>query len=337
LLIALFALVAPGPAPAENPSELVPPPTNQPISFRTFGRPIGIKFTATMQAEPRKLRLDSSLTLTIRVDYQGPAGEAPQHAPKAPVLGDEFTSVFRVEDMHTESDRGLWKFTCQVTPLSDKIDRIPALLFTYYSPLGYRTLELPALEITVMPREKIKAEQADKVGDLPAARTPAYRLASGEHLLAREDRWALPSVPAIIALLVLPPLVCLGWYRLWRQLYPDDALRLRRRRSRAATSALRGLDLARVARPDIRATLAASIVSNYLKERLDLAIQEPTPRETAEHLERVGCSKDSVQRATEFFDVCDSVRFAADAGTGPEHIVGLAENLIQTLERGSIA
>jgi hypothetical protein len=337
ILILVFAWIAPSAAPAQNPSKLVPPAANQPISFRNFGRPVGTKFKATMQADTHELRLDSSLTLTIHVDYEGPDGETPQDPPKEPILGDGFTSAFRIEDMHTESEHGSWTFACRLTPLSDKVDRIPTLLFTYFSPLGYQTLALPAIDIKVRPREKVKAEQVDKAGDLPLAGTPVSRLASGEQLLARKDRWVLPSLPAIIALLVLPPLVCLVWYRLWRQLFPDDALRLRRRRSRAARSALRGLDLARVARPDIRATLAASIVANYLKERLDLSIQEPTPRETAHHLERVGCSKDSVQRATEFFDVCDSARFAADASTGREHIVGLAEDLIQTLERGSIA
>lgn len=338
-LVLLIAWIVPPSALAQNSSELTPPPANQPVSFRTFGRPIGTKFKATMEADTHKLRLDSSLTLAIHVDYEGPDGDKPQNSPKAPILGDEFTSAFRIEDMQTESAHGSWTFTCRLTPLSDKVDRIPTLLFTYFSPrgLGYQTLALPAIDISVLPREKVKAEQVDKAGDLPLAGTPVSRLASGERLLAREDRWALPSLPAIIALLVLPPLTCLVWYRLWRQLFPDDALRLRRRRSRAARSALRGLDLARVARPDIRATLAASIVANYLKERLDLAIQEPTPRETAEHLEKVGCSRDSVQRATEFFDVCDSARFAADAGTRREHIVGLAEDLIQTLERGSIA
>jgi len=322
---------------ADGPGELVPPPINQPASFRTFGRPIGMKFDASWEAQPTTLRLDSSLTLTIRVEYQSVRGELPQRAPKAPILGDEFTSLFRAGEMTTEGTGRSWKFTCQLTPLSDKVSRLPALLFTYYSPLQYQTVALPSIDITVLPRETVATEEGNKPGTSAVGTTPVSRFANGVRLLARDDRWALPPTAVTVLLLLGPPAACLMAYRLWRQLYPDEVLRLRRRRSRAARAALRGLDLARAARSDIRANLAASIIANYLKERLDLSITEPTPRETADHLEKMGCTKECVQQATEFFDVCDSARFAADAGIGREHLIGLAEDLVLSLEKGAMA
>ena len=224
-----------------------------------------------------------------------------------------------------------------MTPLSDKVDRIPAILFTYYSPLGYRTLELAGIDIKVIPRDNVRATELDNRAELPPAQAPVYRFAVDSDVSRRDDPWQLPALPVLALVFFAPPLACLAWYRLWQYLYPDEIRRLRRRRSRAAKTALRGLDLARAARPDVRPTLAASIVATYLKERLDLSALEPTPRETAEHLEQVGCSTIGVRRATEFFELCDSTRFGADQNLGREHVIGLGVDLIQTLEKETAA
>src|SRR5207244_3432860 len=115
--------------------DLVPPAINQPESFKTFGRPIGTRFQACMNVKPSELRLDSSLTLTILITYKGDAGEAPQQPPRPPILDEAFASAFAIGSMTEDSDRFSWRFSIQLTPLSEKVDHIPALLFTYYSPL----------------------------------------------------------------------------------------------------------------------------------------------------------------------------------------------------------
>src|SRR5262249_54023017 len=143
--------------------ELTPPPINQPQSFKTFGRPIGIQFEGKLEVEPKPptVRLDSSLTLTIRITYKGPRGEAPQQPPRAPILGEDFTSAFTVGDVVEEHTRLSWHYTYSLTPLSEKVERIPSVLFTYYSPLGYRTLELTGIDMKVLPRENMHATDVD--------------------------------------------------------------------------------------------------------------------------------------------------------------------------------
>jgi hypothetical protein len=336
LSVAVLVLLLAAPVRATGPDKLVAPVANRPPSFRIFGGPIGTSFEARMTTdlrEPRELRLDSSFKVTITIRYTDPSGELPQVAPRPPMLGERLGSDFTIGPVVEKAERLTWRYTIELTPLSEKVDRIPALLFAYYSPQGYRVLELPGINIKVLPREDVRAAELDNRAELPAAASPAYHFALGQNLLRHEDRWDLPSLPTLALIFVVPPLACLAWYRLWRQLYPDEALRLRRKRSRAAKAALRGLDLARVARADVRPTLAASIVTTYLKERLDLPVHEPTPRETAEHLEQVGCSKTGVRRAAEFFELCDSTRFGADPISGREHLIGLGVDLIQTLEK----
>jgi hypothetical protein len=287
-----------------------------------------------MDAEPRELRLDSALVLTIQITYKGEPGEAPIRAPRAPRLPQAFNDAFAVSAFTEESAGNTWRYTCKLFPKSSRVDHIPALLFTYHSPqLGYRTLEIPAIDIKVLPRDEVGQDELDNVQELPAATGPVYRFATGPELLEKRDGWDLPG-PGLIALVfLLPPLLCLGYYQLWRQLYPDEALRLRRRRSRAARQALRGLELARVARSDVRGSMAAAIMTNYLKERLDLPMLEPTPREAAQHLLQVGCSEATVAHATDFFALCDTARFAADPGRSREHVIDTGTDLIQSLEK----
>jgi hypothetical protein len=192
---------------------------------------------------------------------------------------------------------------------------------------------MPGIDLKLLPREPVKPADLDNRLPPTPPTGPAYRFALGSSVLATEERWSFPPGAVLCVALLVPPLLCLGWYRLWQQIYPDEALRLRRRRSRAARAALRGLDLARAATPELRGTMTAAIITIYLKERLDLPVQEPTPHETAQHLELVGCPRDTVARAVHFFEQCDTARFAADPGQTREHVIVLATELIHSLEK----
>jgi hypothetical protein len=127
--VLMFALLAAGSAPllGAAPRDLNPPPIGQPASFRTFGRPIGGSFEVSMDAQPRELRMDGSLTWTITIVYKGDPGEAPQRAPRAPDLPESFTDSFDVK-MTEEIDGNTWRFTYRLTPTAENVDRIPSLL-----------------------------------------------------------------------------------------------------------------------------------------------------------------------------------------------------------------
>jgi hypothetical protein len=147
----------------------------------------------------------------------------------------------------------------------------------------------------------------------------AFQLATGPGLLARQAPWAPPGVAVTALLLLGPPLLCAAWYSGWRRRYPDAARQARQRRSRAARLALQQLRAARGLPPDQRAARAASAVASYLRERLELAAAEPTPLETARHLQRKGCSAEVTEQAAGFFRACDEARFLpAPPPDGPD-------------------
>jgi hypothetical protein len=335
-LIALLSLIPCALAAGAQPPRLNPPALNQPASFKTFGGPVGNLFEARMEADPHEVRMDASVLLTIRISYRGERGERPQRGPTAPAateLGESFDDSFSVTRTAEEHDGTSWRFTYRLSPRNADSNRVPAVLFTYFSPLGYRTLEMPGIDIKVLPREEISAQDLDQGPASARTATSIDHFVLGPEVLRRDDRWSLPNVLFLTLAFVLPPLLCLGWYCAWRQLYPDEALRLRRRRSRAARLALRGLELAEAARTDLHATMAAAIMTTYLQQRLDLPVREPTPHETAEHLARAGCPQTVVVRASKFFELCDTARFAVDPGQSRDRVLIVAADLIRTMEQ----
>jgi hypothetical protein len=52
------------------------------------------------------------------------------------------------------------------------------------------------------------------------------------------------------------------------------------------------------------------VLTNYLRQRLDLTVVEPTPPEVTEHLRRIGVARVLRGKFAEFFQACDAGRFA---------------------------
>ena len=136
-----------------------------------------------------------------------------------------------------------------------------------------------------------------------------------------------PSPALLAALAALPPFLCFLWYRVWRQLYPNAAERRYRRRSRASRIALACL---RKQAPDVPRTRAAAV--DFLRQRLDLAAVEATPREVARHLKRLGIAKPLVTAWTTFLQTCDCIRFAPSAERSGDFLNGEAVRLIHAVE-----
>jgi hypothetical protein len=69
-----------------------------------------------------------------------------------------------------------------------------------------------------------------------------------------------------------------------------------------------------------------------LRQRLDLSAAEPTPREAAGHLRRLGVSAALARRTGDLFRACDVDRFAPALAANGDGLAGSAAQLILALE-----
>src|SRR5262249_6082267 len=138
-----------------------------------------------------------------------------------------------------------------------------------------------------------------------------YQLAAGPEVLRRDRDFALPRPAVMLLLLLAPPVLCGGWYWVWRLRNPDGLRLARQRRSRAGSQALASLQL--LARSD-RAGVQemAAIVTTYLQDRLDFPVFEPTPAEVLAHLEHAGYTATVGAQAAAWFQACDAARFSGE-------------------------
>ena len=135
----------------------------------------------------------------------------------------------------------------------------------------------------------------------------------------------------MILFLAAVPLACGAWYAVWRRLYPSAARQALQRRSRAARLALELLRRLPSA-PEQRAQLAGTAVTRYLRLRLDLPFEEPTPTETATYLVRRGCSLEAASAAMQFYQACGRRALSTRAPGGQRALAGDATRLILTME-----
>src|SRR5260370_913418 len=132
-----------------------------------------------------------------------------------------------------------------------------------------------------------------KVQTAPVMEPPPREVAAvflqtygGPALRARQAPWSPPGAVLVALALLVPPLACAAWYVVWRCRYPDAGRQKQRRRSRAARQALARLQQAARAAVEHRAPLTAAALADYLRERLDLTVAEPTPAEAGACLRR---------------------------------------------------
>jgi hypothetical protein len=278
------------------------------------------------------LKAGERITFTVRVTSRGPW----QAAPRRPDLARlrSFSERFDIQRASPSADREFrkpqaWEFDYTLKPKSASVHEIPPLLFVYYKPgsfppeKGYRTIDAGPIALTVqaapVPQEVEPIRASDEL----------FQRASSDDVLR-----LAPGIPrlGVLGLLLLPPVLCLGWYRLWCRLYPDAARLARQRRSVAARRALDALRSASSDKTDQQAARTALILAAYLRHRLDLPGGEATPADVAQHLERIGCSSELAGKAAELFRTCDQARFAPHADCNGHDLPADAARLILALE-----
>jgi hypothetical protein len=279
------------------------------------GRPADLPFSGASgafeieaRAEPTRLRLEDTITFTIRVRATAPV----RHPPHRPDLRQlrSFAENFFIEEPD-EGERHLdgqtIEFVYYLKPRRADVNEVPSMAFVYFNPLIRPASK--GFQITFTDAVPLRIRAAEEYAALPAVPEEIYQLATGQDLLSRTR---LPEPLGFVgqALLVAaPPLLCTGWYVSWRVAYPDAARRARRQRSQAAKRSLKLLRASRRLPRSTRAGHVAEALTAYLRERFQLSAAEPTPAEAAATLRRAGCTPTLADAAARFFAACDAARY----------------------------
>jgi hypothetical protein len=302
---------------------MVPPVAGQPADFSQI---VG-SYSISVQASRTALNVEDPLILTVRIIGTGPQAYWPQREHlrlfPASVAKDFYIKALPDRDRFEMMD-STWEFAYELRPRHAYVIKIPALRLVYYDPSfkAYQTAYAPAVPLTVKPRPQAKPPEELAV----PVQGPAgvYELTTGPEVLSRQGTgW-----PLFLVLGLGPPVLCGLWYVLWRRRYPGAARLARQRRSRAAEQAIQGL----AALKGEGASQVAGLVARYLRQRLDLPAAEPTPREAARHLRRLGVSPGLVRQTATLLRACDADRFAPGASATDTALASEATGLILALE-----
>jgi hypothetical protein len=302
-------------APSDDEVPLVGRPADLPFSGASApfavkpGPEYRVPFRVEVAASLKRLEAQTPLLYTVTIT-------ALTSVRKPPVRIDlrelpAFERAFYIEDdtdgRKEQVGPATWRWFYRLKPRQAWVDEIPGLPFVFYNPdlrpaeKAFQVIWSDAVPLTVEPAEPLSAPL-----DLPES---MLALAVGPGVLAERHPWRLPSGIVVLVLLAVPPLACVGWYRLWQRWYPDAARQAQMRRSWAAQRALKALA---AAPPDIgpgRGDHVAGAVAEYLRGRFERAPAEPTPGETRELLVTQGCPAELASRAEALLRACAAERF----------------------------
>ncbi len=288
---------------------------NEDEDVPVVGRPVDLPFSEASgwfevqaSAEPTTLQAETPLTFTFTVKAVRPVRRPPQRIDLRQL--PDFAEQFHIEDPSEEAarpDERTWEFAYRLKPRRTEVREIPSLPFVYFNPYlltaskGFQVIYTDPIPLRVLPHETVQVPVQGPESAFILARDPA--------VLERQAPWSPPQLGTIVTLLLAPPLGCVAWYLLWRRLYPDAARLASQRRSRAARRALQSLHAARRLDAPARSARIAAIVAEYLQQRLDLTIAEPTPHEIALLFRQHDFSPTLSEQAIHFFETSDRVRF----------------------------
>lgn len=322
-LLLLISAVVPSAKPDEVP--LVGRPSDLPFSDASGW------FEARTRAEPTTVEAETPFAFTLWVHALREVRRPPRRIDLHQLPA--FEERFYIEDTEEEPrrpDARTWEFVYRLKPRRPEVRQVPGLPFIYFNPYlgstskGFQTIWTDPIPLHVLRHERVPVSlQAPEI---------AFVLVEGPALLEHRAPWTPPRLATILAILLAPPILCTVWYLSWRRFYPDAARQADQRRSRAARQALHHLHAARRLDGETCTHRTASLVIDYLRQRLDLAIAEPTPREAALWLAASGCSPALSEQAVRFFETCDQARFLPDAASEQEKLPESAEQFILAVE-----
>ncbi|MBI3407777.1 MAG: BatD family protein [Planctomycetes bacterium] len=324
-LAILCFLAAPLPLYAQDADA---PPAAAPPDFSH----VAGQFRLSSSAAPTKVAVEEPITIKVQISGQASTNYRPQRE-NLRIFPNDLETSFYVEPVpeqdRLQPDRDVWEFVYRLRPKSAEVKAIPSLRLVYYAPVRkkFQTTFSDEIPITV----KSATGSPARTEELKALPLPErfYKLYPAEEVLRDETPLRVSPLLAVL-LFSLPPLVCVGWYWLWKLRHPGEKCEMHARRSRAARLALTYLEKQK---PDPVRTAAA--LTDYLRARFELPPLEPTPQEIEKHLRRRGATKPTSRAWRDFFQTCDRLRFAPAPPKEGQDLPADAARLIHTVENDS--
>jgi hypothetical protein len=286
-------------------------------------------FLMTAEVESARIPLGEEGLLTLKVSGAGALSLV-----RRPTLG-ELSASLPNRNFLLEPAGESWpsptvrSFHYRIRPRHGEITEVPSIPYAGFDPwLGdgsFQTRATNAVPLHVLPPVRVSPPRQDESRELPAR---LHLLPPDAQLLAVDRFWPHPIL--LLALGVFPPLALM--VILWRKHggYLEH-LPWVRGRSRAARRALQLLGRIDHSSNEKAAEQIAAIVRDYLEERFQLELAEPTSREIAEQLQRAALKGDALHAMRVFWEECGATRFAPGCNT-TEQLREHARELIRTLE-----
>jgi hypothetical protein len=269
----------------------------------------GVGITVKWEVPQMTVEEGRDLTATLVVSSTKPGGLTNPTEVVRPDLAKlpEFAKRFSVTDApdspRNPSDKEV-RFTYKLRPRNRTVDRVPALEFYFYSSAAapgkdpFRQARADSVTITVTappPKPPVPMTEADRL----------FHVTTGPDVL-REP--FVPGAWAWVAVAGFGPVAALGWFLVWRGLYPDAARLAKLHRSRAAR---RATDAVRKAGRALDPPAAiATAVLGYLRTRFPLPEAAVTPSEIAAALVEAKVPYETAEQTADVFRACDRARFA---------------------------
>ncbi|MCI0705385.1 MAG: hypothetical protein L0241_30360, partial [Planctomycetia bacterium] len=256
-----------------------------------------------------------------------PTGIEKPDLKQLPAFAERFT-ITDVRDTPPLPDAKEVRFTYKLRPRNRSVNRVPRLEFYY--------LNRAAAQDKQYPKTAAKSVAITVTEPPVVIPPPPVPLEAPEFLFTNETGpdvlGSSPHVPGMkgwAVMILVGPLVALGWYLVWRRIFPDAARLAKLRRSRAARRALE--TIRKAARThDPPATIAAAVLG-YLRTRFPLPESASTPSEIASALREFGLPFEVAEQTADVFRACDRARFAPPSDSGLS-LASDAENAIVRME-----
>lgn len=287
--------------------------------YKAQGRGISVRWVVPQTTVVEGHDLNVTLVITGATN---PAAVEKPDLSKIPKFAERFAITPESDEPRTPMDRDV-RFNYKFRPRNRSVSQIPALKFHYYNPSA-----APG-------KQQFPSTMADSVGITVTEPPKLPKVAMWEadhlfHVSSGPEVLHAPFVPcqwAWLAAGLFGPLAALGWFLVWRRIFPDAARMTQLRRSRAArraTDAIRSANRT----PDPPATIANAVLG-YLRMRFPLPESAVTPSEIATALVGVSILTGVAEQVADVFRECDRARFAPPSDSG----VSLAANAEAAITR----
>lgn len=295
MAVVVGAVSAQAQSPAAEPPRIGQPPD--------FSQLVGA-FQIAAKAEPTTVAVEEPLTLIVTISGEADAPYVPKRD-LLRVFPDEMQRDFFVEPAGEQIKQGSWEFIYRLRPKHTRVQFVPGLKLVYFAKRQrrYQTAYSNAIALTVKPRP----EPVVEIQGLTVVQVPATFLELADESPAPRGPELYWSPFQETALVIAPPSLCFAGVWWLRRRRARQTARSRRRRL-AVEQVVTGLK-----QNSQDAAARARLVADYLRLRLDMPAQEPTPAETDQWFKRRGVGKQTRQHWRRFLQQCDAARFAPGA------------------------